>query len=267
MKQLGFIGVGNMGYPMLIGAMKFLKPQDIIYTTKTLERMEHLKAETGIDYVLDKTEVVAQCKYLVLAVKPQFYEQILTEIRDYVKEGQIIITVAPGIATSDVKYSLKEGVKVVRSMPNTPALVGEGMSGVCFSKDKFTQEEKSFINGLFSSFGRYVVVEEHLMDAVVCASGSSPAYVFLLIEALADSIVKYGISRTQAYELVAQTVLGAAKMVLDTKQHPAVLKDNVCSPGGTTIAGLAALEEHGFRNAIMKATDACYEKVISLKNK
>ena len=150
-------------------------------------------------------------------------------------------------------------------MPNTPALVNEGMSGICFSKDAFSEEEKKMVYAFFDSFGKYEEVNENLMNAVTCASGSSPAYVYMFIEALADSAVKYGIPRDKAYAFAAQTVLGSAKMVLETKQHPGALKDMVCSPGGTTIAAVAALEEYGFRNSIIKATDACYEKSAGFK--
>ena len=134
------------------------------------------------------------------------------------------------------------------------------MTGVCYDKALFSDKEKQMIETLFTSFGRMTVVEEKLMDVVVCASGSSPAYVYMFIEALADSVVKYGIPRADAYKLVAQAVLGSAKMVLETGEHPGLLKDKVCSPGGTTIAGVAALEEYGMRNAVLKATDACYAK-------
>jgi pyrroline-5-carboxylate reductase len=150
-------------------------------------------------------------------------------------------------------------------MPNTPALVNEGMSGICFSKDAFSEEEKKMVYAFFDSFGKYEEVNENLMNAVTCASGSSPAYVYMFIEALADSAVKYGIPRDKAYVFAAQTVLGSAKMVLETKQHPGALKDMVCSPGGTTIAAVAALEEYGVRNSIIKATDACYEKSAGFK--
>lgn len=140
------------------------------------------------------------------------------------------------------------------------ALVGEGMTGVCYDQALFSEEEKQTIETLFTSFGRMTIVEEKLMDAVVCASGSSPAYVYMFIEALADSAVKYGIPRADAYKLVAQTVLGSAKMVLETGEHPGLLKDKICSPGGNHHAGVAALEEYGMRNAVIKATDACYAK-------
>lgn len=139
------------------------------------------------------------------------------------------------------------------------------MSGICFSKDDFSEEEQKVIDVFFGSFGRYEVFNENQMDAVVCASGSSPAYVYMFIEALADSVVRCGISREQAYNLVAQTVAGSAKMVLETKEHPGQLKDKVCSPGGTTIEGVAALEEFGFRNSLLQATKRCYDKATSFK--
>lgn len=265
MALIGFIGVGNMGYPMLSSATKVFSKEEIIFTTKTEQRMKGVKQQLGVEYVLDKKELVQACKYIVLAVKPQFYDEVLEEIKEVVNENHIIITVAPGFTTDNVKYILGEGVKVVRSMPNTPALVGEGMSGICFSQNKFEDDELEVIGKFFNSFGKYEVFDERLMDAVVCASGSSPAYVYMFIEALADSAVRCGIPRAQAYKLVAQTVLGSAKMVLETKEHPGVLKDKVCSPAGTTIEGVAALEEYGFRNAIMKATERCYDKAVSFK--
>lgn len=265
MPRIGFIGVGNMGYPMLLGAVKTFSKTEVTFYDVSEKRMEEIQKETGVTYSNNVDELVSNCKYVVLTVKPQYYQQVLDQIKDIVKADSVVITVAPGITTSEMKYSLGRDVKVVRSMPNTPALVGEGMTALCFSDDNFTKEEEEDIFLLFSSFGKYEVFDENLMDAVVCANGSSPAYVYMFIEALADSVVKYGIPREKAYTLTAQTVLGAAKMVLETKEHPGLLKDRVCSPGGTTIEGVAALEEYGLRNAIMKATDACYEKAISFK--
>lgn len=150
-------------------------------------------------------------------------------------------------------------------MPNTPAMIGEGMTGVAYDQKEYNLEEMDVIAQFFSSFGRFSIVEERLLDTVTCVSGSSPAYVYMFIEALADSAVKYGMSRADAIEFAAMTVKGAADMVLSTKEHPAVLKDRVCSPGGTTIAAVAALEENGFRHAVMAATDKCYEKCTGIK--
>jgi pyrroline-5-carboxylate reductase len=149
-------------------------------------------------------------------------------------------------------------------MPNTPALILKGSTGVSFSTDKYSEQEITQLDSFFSSFGKYDVFNENLMNAITCASGSSPAYVYTFIEALADSVVSIGVPRDKAYALVAQTVVGAASMVLETGEHPGVLKDQVCSPGGTTIAGIKALEENGFRNALIKATDACYKRANEL---
>ena len=150
-------------------------------------------------------------------------------------------------------------------MPNTPAMIGEGMTGVCFDENEFDENEIDVINKIFESTGKAKKVDEKLMNSVVCASGSSPAYVFMFIEALADSAVKCGLPRKDAYEFVAQTVLGSAKLMLETGKHPGELKDMVCSPGGTTIAGVAELEKNGFRKAIFEATDACFNKCNNIK--
>lgn len=265
MDRFGFIGCGNMGYPMLCGVKNVFGGESVTFTTASRERRELIKVETGVPYESDNVSVVTSCKYIVLAIKPQKYEEVFKEIKDYINKEHIVISIAVGYPIENIKLSLGSFARVVRAMPNTPALVGEGMSGVCFSEDTYTKEEIDFIDRFFRSFGKYEIFDEKLMDAVSCASGSSPAYVYMFIEALADSVVKYGIPRNKAYDLVSQTVLGAAKMVLETKEHPGKLKDQVCSPGGTTIAGVAALEENGFRNAVIKATDACYGKAISMK--
>lgn len=265
MAMIGFIGAGNMGYPMLRGAMKVFGSDLVTYTDASKERCEFVKKETGLGYVNDNKAITTSCKYVVLAVKPQYYSIVMNDIQKSITKDHIVISIAPGITTEDVKKELGSLVRVVRAMPNTPAMVSEGMSGVCYSQDQFSEDEKTVIDKFFRSFGKYEIFEERLMNAVVCANGSSPAYVYMFIEALADSVVKYGITRDKAYTLAAQTVLGAAKMVLETNEHPGKLKDQVCSPGGTTIAAVAALEEYGFRNAVIKATDACYEKAVSFK--
>ena len=231
MAQFGFIGMGNMGYAMLNGVLGEFAPGQIIFTTPHKEKCEKISAQTGVKYA----ESNAEC------------------------------AIAPGITIDSIKGKLGGSVRVVRAMPNTPALVGEGMTGISYNKEEFTIEERDTIEQFFQSFGEVVTVPEHLMSAVVCASGSSPAYAYMFIEALADSVVKYGIPRQDAYKLAAQTLLGSAKMVLQTGEHPGKLKDNVCSPAGTTIQGVAALEEYGFRNAVIKATDKCYEACTKIK--
>lgn len=265
MEKFGFIGMGNMGTAMLKGAVKAFNKENIIFTRKNSEKMQEITRETGVEHVSNNRECVKNAKYVVLAVKPQMYQEVLTDIKDEVTAEHIIISIAPGITIDSISEKLGSKARVVRAMPNTPALVGEGMTGICYDEKLFTEEEKGRIKEFFESFGKVMVISEKIMSSVVCASGSSPAYVYMFIEALADGAVKYGMPRNMAYEFVAQTVLGSAKMVLETKEHPGKLKDNVCSPGGTTIAGVAALEENGFRNAVIKACDKCYEKCESIK--
>lgn len=265
MAKIGFIGMGNMGYAMLKGVMKAFDKDDIIFTDVNEARVKAVHEETGVPYAESNAECANNAKYVILAVKPQFYPQVMKNIENVVEQDHVIISIAPGITIQEVRDALGFDSRIVRAMPNTPALLGEGMTGVCYDSRLFRLEEREVIGKIFSSFGKYKVVSEKLMSGVVCVSGSSPAYVFLFIEALADSAVKYGIPRDAAYEMAAQTVLGAAKMVLETGKHPAELKDQVCSPGGTTIAGVAALEEYGLRNAVIKATDACYQKCENIK--
>ena len=155
-------------------------------------------------------------------------------------------------------------VKIVRTMPNTPAMLGEGMTCISYSNE-VTEVEKEVVRKLFLSVGKIEEIPEKLLNVAICANGSSPAFVYMFMEALADGVVKYGIPRDMAYRLVGQTVLGSAKMLLESGQHPGKLKDAVCSPGGTTIAGVAALEEYGLRNAVIKAADACYKKAEEMQ--
>lgn len=267
MALFGFIGAGNMGYPLLKAAIGTFGDREVVYTDASQARCEFVKKETGMDYLEDNATVVKQCKFLVLAVKPQFFPQVLGQIKNTVTKDHVVISIAAGITIDTIKEGLSQSIRIVRAMPNTPAMVLKGMTGISFSADAFTQEEKDVVDRFFQSFGKYEVFDEKLMNAVVCANGSSPAYVYMFIEALADSVVAYGIPRDKAYTLAAQTVFGSAAMVLETGEHPGRLKDNVCSPGGTTMAAVKALEEYGLRNAVIKATDACYAKAEELSRK
>lgn len=267
MKSIGFIGMGNMGSAMLRGLLKVFEPEEIVFSRKDKEKGKELSECTKVAFVESNQACASMVKYLILAVKPQFFKEILDEICPVLRVEQILISIAAGVSIQDVKKSVGEKIRVIRAMPNTPALLGEGMTGVCYDNSDYTEGENSVIRHMFESFGRMELIKEELMNTVICVSGSSPAYVYLFIEALADGAVKYGMSRQTAYEMAAQTVLGAAKMVLETKEHPGALKDKVCSPGGTTIAGVAALEEYGFRNAVLKACDSCYEKAENMGKK
>lgn len=260
MSNIGFIGAGNMGYAMLKGAISSISPENVGVTDRSFDKAESIAQETGVRHFESNADCVKNCKYVVFSIKPQVYENVVDEIRKYVDDSKIIISLAPNVSIEMLNGMFGKNVRVVRLMPNTPALVGEGMTGYCYDDALFNEEEKTFLADLFNSFGKAVKVSEKIMSAVVCASGSSPAYVFMFIEALADSVVKYGMSRDDAYTFVAQTVLGSAKMVLESGEHPGVLKDRVCSPGGTTIRAVEKLEECGLRNALFKATEACYNK-------
>ncbi len=265
MDTIGFIGVGNMGRAMLNGVLHVFDSNNIMITDASEALRNKVSEETGVRVSLTNIELANSVKYIVLAVKPQCYDEVIKGICNVVTEDKIVISLAPGISIDDVEKKFGRNVRVVRCMPNTPAMIGEGMTGVSYDASLFNLEEINMIDKFFSSFGSYRVVGENLLNTVTCVSGSSPAYVYMFIEALADSAVKYGMSRADAIEFAAMTVKGSADMVLKTKEHPAILKDRVCSPAGTTIAGVSALEENGFRHAIISATDACYDKCNSMK--
>lgn len=263
--QFGFIGMGNMGYAILMGLLKTWSPDQITYSRRAKDEKNEVSARTKVRRSENNAACAASSRFVVLAVKPQQMDQVVEDIRDVITEDQILISIAAGITIEDLAGRIGRPCRIVRAMPNTPALVGEGMTGVSYEEALFTEEEKEIIHTVFRSFGKMVKVEEKLINAVVCISGSSPAYVYMFIEALADSGVKFGLPRAMAYELAAQAVLGSAKMVLETGKHPGELKDQVCSPAGTTIAAVSALEEYGLRNAVIKAGDACYERCCTLK--
>ena len=193
-------------------------------------------------------------------MKPIFFPEVIDQIKDVVAEDTLIVSIAAGRTLDYLKEAFgRPELKLIRCMPNTPALVLEGCTGVC-AEENVTEEDMEQVLALLRSFGIASVVPERLMDVVVGVSGSSPAYVFMFIEALADGGVLEGLPRAQAYTFAAQTVFGSAKMVLDTGKHPGVLKDAVCSPAGTTIAAVSALEENNFRNAVIQAVHACAER-------
>ncbi|NLY48117.1 MAG: pyrroline-5-carboxylate reductase [Clostridiales bacterium] len=260
MALYGIIGVGNMGSAILRAAAAAFGKNEVAYYDASESKCREIKEELGIMPETDAASVLKNCKYPVLAVKPQQMAGLLKEIKPFANQNHIFISIAAGISIQSIKSILGISTRVVRAMPNTPAMLFRGATGVSFSKDEYSDEEKKELDTFFKSFGIYEIFDESLMNAVTCASGSSPAYVYMFIEALADSVVSLGIPRDKAYKLVSQAVLGAAAMVLETGKHPGVLKDQVCSPGGTTIAGIKALEEGGFRNAVLKATDACYKR-------
>ncbi len=263
--KIGFIGLGNMAKAMIGGmlAKEIATKEDIIGSDKIQAAMDAAKETYGIAIASDNSEVAKQADVLILAVKPQFLAQAVSEMKEAVKEDTLIISIAAGKTISQIETLFGKELKLVRVMPNTPALVGEGCSGVC-RNGRVSDEEMATCMQLIGSFGIASEVTESLMDAVTGVSGSAPAFVFMFIEALADGAVAAGMPRSQAYTFAAQTVMGSAKLVLETGKHPGELKDMVCSPAGTTIEGVRLLEEKGLRGAVMDAVIAAAEKARNM---
>jgi len=253
-QTIGFIGSGNMANAMIGGVLnaKLVDHSQIICSNKTEEKLRDIKERYHVNTTQNNSEVAAKSDILVLAVKPFCYKEVIEEIREKIQENTIVVSIAAGINLDVIKEYFQKEVKVVRAMPNTPALVLEGMTALS-PCPKVLPEELDLICNIFESFGKCEVVPENLMDVVTAVSGSSPAFIFMVIEAMADAAVREGLPRNQAYTFISQAVLGSAKMVLETKKHPGELKDMVTSPKGTTIEGVATLEKYGFRNAIMQA--------------
>lgn len=260
--KIGFIGLGNMATAMIGGMLEkgLVEAEDIIGSCKTEDTMNKVKTKFNITAVTNNAEAARNADVLFLAVKPIFFPEVIAEIRDVVRPETLVVSIAAGRNLQYLKDAFgRPELKIIRCMPNTPALVLEGCTGVC-AGDEVPQADVEKVLELLRSFGTASVVPERLMDVVVGVSGSSPAYVFLFIEAMADEAVAEGMPRKQAYEFAAQSVLGSAKLLLETGKHPGELKDMVCSPGGTTIQAVKVLEEKGMRAAVMDAMEACIEK-------
>lgn len=259
--KIGFIGCGNMASAIIGGILKqgLVASADIIASDLSDICRERKKAQFGINMTADNKEVVCFSDIIFLAVKPQYYETVICEIKDSVTAQQVIVTIAPGKTLNWLGVLFEKDVKIVRCMPNTPAMVGAGMTAAV-PNSFVTKDELQTVLQILESFGKAEVISENLMDAVVSVSGSSPAYVYMMIEAMADAAVADGMPRPQAYQFAAQAVMGSAKMVLETGKHPGELKDMVCSPAGTTIEAVRVLEKEGFRSSIMEAMKACTKK-------
>lgn len=256
-----------MGRALVVGAIegKNLKAEDVVAFDIESKAVESLAAEHGVAGAASLREVVTTCDTILLCTKPGDVPEVLKEIATFGTEPNriLLISVAAGVTISSIENFIYHHARVIRAMPNTPALVGKGAAAFAPGTNA-TQKDIDFTSQLLGSVGSVVEVPEKLMNAVTGLSGSGPAFVYLFIEALADGGVASGLARDKAMELATQTVLGAATMVHETGLHPAMLKDMVASPGGTTIAGLAALEENGFRSAAFKAVKAATERSIEL---
>ena len=255
-KKVGFLGAGNMGEAMIRGLLKAgtVPAEDIFATDARLDRLQQLGKLYGIHTLSDNSLLVKRVDVVILAVKPQIIHSVLKEVGSAVTPKKLVISVAAGVPTVALRADLPKGVRLIRVMPNTPALVLEGMTAVA-KADGLQKGDLETAEEIFGAVGKVVVLEEEALDAVTGLSGSGPAYVALMIEALADGGVKVGLDRLTAMTLAAQTVLGSAKLLIETGAHPGQLKDMVTSPGGTAIAGIAALEEGGVRRTLISAVE------------
>ena len=258
---IGFIGAGHMARAIMSGIIRkgIAEPTDIIAS----DLVDHISEELGVRYTKDNVAVANEADVIFLTVMPQVYHTVIEEIRWKLDRNKLIITIAPGKTLAWLRAEFGYDLPIVRTMPNTPAQVGEGMTGAC-PNPQVSEEQLKTAMTLLGSFSRVEIVSEHLMDVVTSLSGSSPAFVFMFIEALADGAVADGFEREQAYIFAAQAVLGSARMVLETGKHPAELKDMVCSPGGTTIEAVRVLEHEGFRSAVIEGMKACTAKSLKL---
>jgi pyrroline-5-carboxylate reductase len=266
---IGMIGTGNMGSAILRGIVEaeYVRASQIIAYDTNRKRMRELEEDLpGVMLAADCREVAERADLIILAVKPIMMEEVIGMIRGEL-QGKAVLSIAAGWTVGMLEKALANtGCSYMRVMPNTPALVGEGMTALC-DESTFSKEDFDFVKGIFDAIGKTRILPERLFDGVVALSGSSPAYVYMMIEAMADAAVREGIPRIHAYEMAAQSVLGSALMVLSTGTHPAALKDAVCSPGGTTIEAVEELERKGFRAAIMDAMKVCADRSREMSSK
>ncbi len=268
-KKISFIGAGNMGSAMIGGIInsKIISAENIYVYDKNNNISEKLRSAYNVNICKSACDT-AKADIVFLAVKPNILYSVIEEIKDHISHDTVIVSIAAGQSIQKITDTFDlQNLKLVRVMPNTPALVGEAMCAVSLN-DEMQKEENSQTVGdillILESFGKAETIPEKLMDAVTGISGSSPAYIFMLIEAMADAAVLGGMPRSQAYTFAAQSVLGSAKMVLETGKHPAELKDMVCSPAGTTIEAVKVLEDKNFRGTVIDAIKACIDKSKNL---
>jgi pyrroline-5-carboxylate reductase len=262
---IGFIGAGNMAEAMIRGLVRgdHVPANRITASGPRKERLDELASRYGIAVTVDNREVARNAGLVVLSIKPQILDKVLREIGADLRPGTLVVSIAAGVGTEAIEAAVVEGVRVVRAMPNTPALVGAGATAISAGKHA-SEADLATAKAMFDAVGISVVLDEHHLDAVTGLSGSGPAYIFLILEALSDAGVKVGLSRRNAQLLSAQTLLGSAKMLLETDEHVGRLKDMVTSPGGTAIAGLHTLEEGGLRTTLINAVETATKRAREL---
>ena len=254
------IGIGNMGQALVGGFLRkgLLKPDQIRIYDLDQDKMKIFAQKTGCVACASAVEAIDHADYILIAVKPQVFDRTVDSFSHKLPGDTVIISIAASVSVSRIIHLVHKGNPIVRVMPNTPALVGAGVSAICF--DGVAPEQELFVLNLFKTCGLVVPCDEKTLDAIGCVSATGPAYVMVFIEAMADAAVRLGITRKAAYEIAAMTVMGSGRMMLETGMHPAVLKDQVCSPGGTTIEGVVALEKFGLRTAVEEAIFASDSK-------
>lgn len=264
-RRLGVIGTGKMGSALIRGIVKagVLPPNKITASDVDPNLLSALKKETGIKTTSNNLEVVKSAEIILLALKPDMIRPVLTEVKGHLTKEHLLVSIAAGVPIKAIEEVAGAEMRIIRVMPNTPALIGHGAAAFSPGK-KATREDVEDVKAILEAVGLAVELSEKHLDAVTGLSGSGPAFVFMVIEALADGGVKMGLPRATAMQLATQTVLGAAKLVLETKKHPGELKDQVASPGGTTIAGIAALERAGLRAALIEAVEAATKRSMEL---
>jgi pyrroline-5-carboxylate reductase len=264
-QTIGFIGAGNMAEALIRGLVRgnHIPANRITASGPRRERLDKLAASYGIAITVDNRAIARSAAVVVLSVKPQILDKVLREIGDQLQPGTLVISVAAGVSTEAIESAVSQGVRVVRSMPNTPALVGAGATAIAPGKHA-GEADLATAKAMFDAVGITVVLDESHLDAVTGLSGSGPAYIFLILEALSDAGVKVGLSRRNSQLLAAQTVMGSAKMLLETDEHVGRLKDMVTSPGGTAIAGLHTLEEGGLRTTLINAVETATKRAKEL---
>jgi pyrroline-5-carboxylate reductase len=278
--KIGCIGCGMMGGALIKAIAKKVGGEKILLSDGDVEKAKSLALELGANFATSNAQIIENCSHIILAVKPAFFSSVLEQIKDSYnniakseqKNLPVIISIMAGLSIEKIEQmSIQAGISdglqnILRLMPNLPATVNEGMIALCTKENVSSEisQEVEFVKEILSCAGKVEQVSEKLMDVVTAVSGSGPAYGFMFIEALADAAVLLGMPRNQAYIYAAQTLKGAAQMVLETSEHPAKLKDAVCSPGGTTIQAVKSLEEKGFRSAVISAVESAYNKSVDL---
>ena len=263
--RFGFIGAGAMAEAIASGMIRkgLCSGSDILMSNRSPEKLQNLQQKLGI--AENNSQVIAEAEYIIVAVKPQQFSAVCRELQNKPLKEQAVISIMAGVPMDTIREAMGNAA-VFRAMPNTPAKIGWGMTGIA-ADGTASAEQREMVQRMFDSVGQSVFVEEGYMDAVGAVSGCGPAYMYQILEALADGAVMAGLPRTMAYQLAAQTMAGSAMMLLETGEHPGVLKDQVTSPGGTTIRAIKVMEDRGVRSAMMEAVQQAYLRSKELGEK